>query len=100
MHKENVIAVPLAQDGLDEDEIEMVCSIFRSGNLTMGKAVREFEQVFAKPQQPINEPYFSAIDKALILKRRAIRSLRSRFSHLCQETPNSANTEIHQSNYN
>ena len=64
------------------------------------KVANLFEQVFAKPHQPINEPYFSAIDKALILKRRAIRSLRSRFSHLCQETPNSANTEIHQSNYN
>lgn len=64
------------------------------------KVANLFEQVFAKPHQPINEPYFSAIDKALILKRRAIRSLRSRFSLLCQETPNSANTEIHQSNYN
>ena len=48
MYEENVIEVPLAQEGLDEDEIEMVCSIFRSGSLTMGKAVREFEQVFAK----------------------------------------------------
>ena len=48
MHEENIIEVPLAQDGLDEEEIEMVCSIFRSGSLTMGKAVREFEQVFAK----------------------------------------------------
>ena len=48
MHEETVIEVPLAQDGLDEDEIEMVCSIFRSGNLTMGKAVREFEHIFAK----------------------------------------------------
>ena len=42
------IEVPLAQDGLDEDEIEMVCSIFRSGNLTMGKAVQEFEKRFAE----------------------------------------------------
>ena len=48
MHEENIIEVPLAQDGLDEEEIEMVCSIFRSGSLTMGKAVRDFEQIFAK----------------------------------------------------
>jgi CDP-6-deoxy-D-xylo-4-hexulose-3-dehydrase len=48
MSKRVSIEVPLAQDGLDEDEIEMVCSIFRSGNLTMGKAVQEFEQRFAE----------------------------------------------------
>ena len=59
-----------------------------------------FEQVFVKPHQPINELHFSATDKALILKRRAIRSLRSRFSHLCQEDPNSTNTQILQSDYN
>lgn len=64
------------------------------------KVANLFEQVFAKPHQPINEPYFSATDKALIFKRRAIRSLRARFSHVCQEDRNRTNTQILQSDYN
>ena len=64
------------------------------------KVTNLFEQVFAKPHQSISGPYFSATDKALIHKRRAIRSLRSRFSHLCKEDPNSTNTQIHQSDHN
>ena len=40
--------IPLAQDGLDEIEIESVARIFREGNLTMGKHVREFELDFAR----------------------------------------------------
>lgn len=40
--------IPLAQDGLDEIEIEAITKIFRAGNLTMGKHVREFELDFAR----------------------------------------------------
>ena len=40
--------IPLAQDGLDEIEIETITRIFREGNLTMGKNVREFELDFAR----------------------------------------------------
>lgn len=64
------------------------------------KVANLFDQVFAKPHQSKNGPYFSATDKALILKRRAIRSLRSRFSHLCKEDATSTNTQIHQSDHN
>jgi CDP-6-deoxy-D-xylo-4-hexulose-3-dehydrase len=39
--------IPLALDGLSESEIEMVCDIFRSGNLTMGSYVAKFESEFA-----------------------------------------------------
>lgn len=40
--------IPLALNGLDESEIEAVCTIFRSGNLTMGKQVENFESSFAR----------------------------------------------------
>ena len=40
--------IPLAQNGLDEIEVELVSSIFRSGNVTMGKEVEAFESSFAK----------------------------------------------------
>lgn len=40
--------IPLAQNGLDEIEAELVSSIFRSGNVTMGKEVEAFESSFAK----------------------------------------------------
>ena len=40
--------IPLAQEGLDEIEIESVTRIFREGNLTMGKNVKEFELDFAR----------------------------------------------------
>lgn len=40
--------IPLAMQGLDLHEIELVCEVFRSGNLTMGKRVEEFESAFAK----------------------------------------------------
>jgi CDP-6-deoxy-D-xylo-4-hexulose-3-dehydrase len=40
--------VPLALEGLTPDEIELVCEVFRSGNLTMGDRVREFELEFAQ----------------------------------------------------
>jgi CDP-6-deoxy-D-xylo-4-hexulose-3-dehydrase len=45
---ENKMEIPLAMQGLDLQEIELVCEVFRSGNLTMGKRVEEFESVFAK----------------------------------------------------
>ena len=40
--------IPLALEGLSKSEIEMVCDIFRSGNLTMGKHVAKFESEFAE----------------------------------------------------
>lgn len=40
--------IPLALEGLSEAEIELVCDIFRSGNLTMGKRVANFESEFAE----------------------------------------------------
>ena len=43
--------IPLAQNGLDEIEVELVSSIFRSGNVTMGKEVEAFESSFAKKLQ-------------------------------------------------
>jgi CDP-6-deoxy-D-xylo-4-hexulose-3-dehydrase len=45
---ENRMEIPLAMQGLDLHEIELVCEVFRSGNLTMGKRVEEFESAFAK----------------------------------------------------
>lgn len=42
------IEIPLAMQGLDEAEIELVCNVFRSGNHTMGAHVQEFELAFAK----------------------------------------------------
>ena len=42
------IEIPLAMQGLDEAEIELVCNVFRSGNHTMGAQVQEFELAFAK----------------------------------------------------
>jgi CDP-6-deoxy-D-xylo-4-hexulose-3-dehydrase len=39
--------IPLALEGLSAAEIEMVCEIFRSGNLTLGKYVDKFESEFA-----------------------------------------------------
>jgi CDP-6-deoxy-D-xylo-4-hexulose-3-dehydrase len=39
--------IPLALEGLSADEIEIVCEVFRSGNLTMGERVRSFEAEFA-----------------------------------------------------
>ena len=40
--------IPLALEGLTSEEIELVCEVFRSGNLTMGNRVRTFELEFAK----------------------------------------------------
>jgi len=40
--------IPLALDGLTPEEIELVCDVFRSGNLTMGQRVENFENEFAK----------------------------------------------------
>jgi len=40
--------IPLALDGLTPQEIELVCEVFRSGDLTMGKKVQDFEREFAK----------------------------------------------------
>ena len=40
--------VPLALEGLTPEEIELVCEVFRSGNLTMGAKVQEFEHQFAE----------------------------------------------------
>lgn len=40
--------IPLALEGLSKSEIEMVCDIFRSGNLTMGSHVAKFESEFAE----------------------------------------------------
>ena len=39
--------VPLALEGLTAEEIEIVCEVFRSGNLTMGERVKNFELEFA-----------------------------------------------------
>ena len=39
--------VPLALEGLTAEEIELVCEVFRSGDLTMGARVQKFEQEFA-----------------------------------------------------
>ena len=39
--------VPLALEGLTPEEIELVCEVFRSGNLTMGERVQKFEHQFA-----------------------------------------------------
>ena len=43
-----MIKVPLALEGLTTEEIELVCEVFRSGNLTMGERVLKFEREFAK----------------------------------------------------
>jgi CDP-6-deoxy-D-xylo-4-hexulose-3-dehydrase len=40
--------VPLALEGLTPEEIELVCEVFRSGNLTMGAKVQKFENQFAE----------------------------------------------------
>ena len=40
--------VPLALEGLTSEEIELVCEVFRSGNLTMGERVQKFEREFAE----------------------------------------------------
>lgn len=40
--------VPLAMQGLDDAEIELVCEVFRSGQLTMGQRVEDFEAFFAR----------------------------------------------------
>jgi CDP-6-deoxy-D-xylo-4-hexulose-3-dehydrase len=40
--------VPLALEGLTPEEIELVCQVFRSGNLTMGAKVQKFENQFAE----------------------------------------------------
>jgi CDP-4-dehydro-6-deoxyglucose reductase, E1 len=40
--------VPLALEGLTAEEIELVCDVFRSGNLTMGSRVSNFELEFAQ----------------------------------------------------
>jgi CDP-6-deoxy-D-xylo-4-hexulose-3-dehydrase len=40
--------IPLALNGLDESELEIVFSVFRSGNVTMGEQVQIFEEKFAK----------------------------------------------------
>jgi CDP-6-deoxy-D-xylo-4-hexulose-3-dehydrase len=40
--------IPLALEGLTSDEIELVCEVFRSGDLTMGKRVKKFEEEFAQ----------------------------------------------------
>jgi len=39
--------IPLALEGLTSQEIDLVCEVFRSGNLTMGARVRDFEREFA-----------------------------------------------------
>jgi len=39
--------IPLALEGLSTAEIEIVCEVFRSGNLTLGKCVDKFESEFA-----------------------------------------------------
>lgn len=39
--------IPLAMEGFGEEEIETIVKVFRSGNLTMGEHVREFENSFA-----------------------------------------------------
>ena len=43
-----MIKVPLALEGLTPEEIELVCEVFRSGNLTMGERVLRFEHEFAE----------------------------------------------------
>jgi len=40
--------IPLALEGLTTEEIELVCEVFRSGNLTMGSRVSKFELEFAQ----------------------------------------------------
>lgn len=39
--------IPLAMEGLSKEEIDLVCDVFRSGNLTMGSHVSNFETEFA-----------------------------------------------------
>jgi CDP-6-deoxy-D-xylo-4-hexulose-3-dehydrase len=39
--------IPLAMEGLSKEEIDLVCDVFRSGNLTMGSRVEKFEEDFA-----------------------------------------------------
>ena len=39
--------IPLAMEGLSQKEIDLVCEIFRTGNLTMGSHVENFEMEFA-----------------------------------------------------
>ena len=40
--------IPLALEGLTIDEIDLVCDVFRSGQLTMGRRVKIFEEEFAE----------------------------------------------------
>jgi CDP-6-deoxy-D-xylo-4-hexulose-3-dehydrase len=39
--------IPLAMEGLSDEEINLVCDVFKSGNLTMGSHVANFEAEFA-----------------------------------------------------
>ena len=39
--------IPLAMEGLSDEEINLVCDVFKSGNLTMGSHVANFEVEFA-----------------------------------------------------
>jgi len=40
--------VPLAMQGLDSDDLDIISQVFASGNHTMGSKVKEFENQFAK----------------------------------------------------
>lgn len=44
----NMAKVPLVSEGLDNDEIELICSSFKSGMHTMGQEVLNFESKFAE----------------------------------------------------
>ena len=67
--------IPLALEGLSETEIEMVCEVFRSGQLTMGNRVSEFETLFAKKMGAKHAVMLNSGSSANLL---ALESLRNK----------------------
>jgi len=73
--------------GLDLEEIELVCDIFRSGNLTMGKKVEEFESAFAMYLGTKNAVMVNSGSSANLLAAEVLKnlSIRGRNSNVLQE---------------
>jgi CDP-6-deoxy-D-xylo-4-hexulose-3-dehydrase len=65
--------IPLALEGLTAEEIELVCEVFRSGNLTMGTRVSKFELEFA---QKLNARYAVMVNSGSSANLLALEVLR------------------------
>ena len=73
----------------DRGAVQNRCDAFRPEVIAS-----QFERIFALDQASTSEPYFSPIDRALILKRRLQRSLRARMSKRHQQGWNPSYTAI------